>query len=262
MLVLIWVATGRNPIMSLLRCIWNICTNWRFLLGFLIIIAMIVMNSYETAWENSHGQVVPWDLTEAMAAVGGVLVQWIQRLQHPVLTHSLTFIYIILLPVFGFASIIIYAARKDLDSFRRLVIGLTINYMVAVPFYLLMPVKEAWALGPEIQNLIPLVYERFEIDYRPMSGLTHCFPSLHTSLSMTCALVAGRSGDRRMAWVFGVGTGLVVFSTLYLGIHWPIDLVAGAVLALAATGYVPSLAAVREWVRRRTEELAPDQAAD
>jgi len=116
---------------------------------------------------------------------------------------------------------------------------------VALPFYILMPVKEAWAAAMGIRFLIPEVYPLFEAQYRPLSGLDNCFPSLHTSLALTFALVAWRSGYRRLGIVLSAAAGLVMISTLYLGVHWFLDMLVGVVLAVAASGYMTLPAARR-----------------
>ena len=65
-----------------------------------------------------------------------------------------------------------------------------------------------------------------------MSGLDNCFPSLHTSMSVTLALIAVRSKSRLFGQIVSVCAGIIVFSIFYLGIHWFLDAVAGTLLAL------------------------------
>jgi undecaprenyl-diphosphatase len=64
------------------------------------------------------------------------------------------------------------------------------------------------------------------------------FPSGHAALTLGMALFITLTGDRRasLAWA---GAGLALLSRLYLGHHYPSDVLAGAVLGLAAgaSGY-------------------------
>ncbi|OYR58988.1 phosphatase PAP2 family protein [Halorubrum halodurans] len=62
---------------------------------------------------------------------------------------------------------------------------------------------------------------------------TNVFPSLHTALSVTVLLVAVSTHEEFPRWtpVAGLLTGSIVVSTMYLGTHWAIDVVAGAALA-------------------------------
>ncbi len=57
-----------------------------------------------------------------------------------------------------------------------------------------------------------------------------CFPSGHTMLSVTSALLVGRWA-RRWLWALLLVVVPLVASTVLLRYHWPIDVAAGAVLA-------------------------------
>lgn len=239
LLVLVWLATGRNPVLTVYRAIGWLAREPRVHAGLLGILAVLVLNGIETRVEQRLTN--PWDYTPQVAQVGSSLLLWLQQLEWPPVTHALTFVYIILFPLFGVGSMLVYGARRDWDSLKRLLVGFGANYLAALPFYLLVPVNEAWAGGVGVRFLIPDVYPAFEAQYRGLSGLDNCFPSLHTSLALTYALVAWRTGYRRLAIILSAGAGLVMLSTLYLGVHWLLDLFAGTALALLASGYVPGL---------------------
>jgi membrane-associated phospholipid phosphatase len=63
---------------------------------------------------------------------------------------------------------------------------------------------------------------------------TNVFPSMHAALSITVFLVAVSTHDEFPRWtgVAGVLVASILLSTLYLGVHWVTDLVAGGVLAV------------------------------
>jgi membrane-associated phospholipid phosphatase len=63
---------------------------------------------------------------------------------------------------------------------------------------------------------------------------TNVFPSLHASLSLTVAFLSLRTRTEYGRWpLVAVPLALSVsFATMYLGIHWATDVVAGAVLAV------------------------------
>ncbi|MGE5492002.1 MAG: phosphatase PAP2 family protein [Actinomycetota bacterium] len=242
LVLLVWMATGRNPVGELRSTIRFFRWDARLLGALVAAVAMFVVDSIETYLEPWIGNHVTWDFTQQVGHAGLNLLLAIQRLEWPPLTHVMTFVYVIAFPLLMLSGLVVYSARDDWEAVKRLLTGYYLNYLVALPFYIFVPVKEAWAGNRGIHFLIPQIYPGFETQYRPYSGLDNCFPSLHTSLALTYALVAWRCGYRRLAIVLTIGAGLVMFSTLYLGIHWIPDMLAGAALAVLASGVLPAIA--------------------
>jgi len=259
LLLLLWAATGRNPFVELFGALRNLWRDNRFRLALGAALALCLIDRAETSLDPHFTRMVPWDFTYEVSRVGADLLLALQRLEWAPLTHGLTFVYVILWTVFMLLSLIVYVSRNDWEALKRLLTAYMLNYAVALPFYAFVPVKEAWAANMGIRFLIPTVYPRFEVDVRPYSGLDNCFPSLHTSLALTYALVAWRNGYRRLAIVLTAGAGLVMLSTLYLGVHWVIDMAAGVLLAVAASGYLPSLAPTT-WSPSTAVATGPGQA--
>jgi undecaprenyl-diphosphatase len=71
------------------------------------------------------------------------------------------------------------------------------------------------------------------LDPEPLVGVptTSSFPSGHTSTSFACAYVISRLAPRLTVFVY-VLAALIGFSRIYVGVHYPIDVLAGAVLGL------------------------------
>jgi len=66
-----------------------------------------------------------------------------------------------------------------------------------------------------------------------VNSRTNVFPSLHTSLSATVALFAYKTRESYPIWL-GIATFLavsIIISTMYLGIHWAVDILFGLGLA-------------------------------
>jgi undecaprenyl-diphosphatase len=69
-------------------------------------------------------------------------------------------------------------------------------------------------------------------DFEPVKGRS-C-PSSHTINMFSVALVAVVFYGWRMAWAFGLAA-LVAYSRIYVGAHWPSDVVTSILLAFGAT---------------------------
>jgi len=74
---------------------------------------------------------------------------------------------------------------------------------------------------------------------------TSSFPSGHTSTSFACAYVISRLAPRLTVYVY-VLAALIGFSRIYVGVHYPLDVIVGAV-----TGVAMSPLAARAVERRR-----------
>ena len=92
------------------------------------------------------------------------------------------------------------------------------------------------------------------LDPKPLMEVptTSSFPSGHTSTSFACAYVISRLAPRLTIPVF-VLAALIGFSRVYVGVHYPLDVVAGAIFGLiVARALLTLLAALQRSRRSRT----------
>ena len=85
------------------------------------------------------------------------------------------------------------------------------------------------------------------LDPKPLMEVptTSSFPSGHASTSFACAYVISRLAPRLTVFVY-VLAALIGFSRIYVGVHYPLDVLAGAVLGLVvAKALLTLLAALR-----------------
>lgn len=164
---------------------------------------------------------------------GGVVAD-IQSVTTPELTVYFSFIY-----VFGYVFLLtfpvaIYALHDDPEPLHATIVAYALNYGLGLCCYVLFV-----AYGP--RNFMPGQVESILFTSWPQSQLltsqvnvnTNVFPSLHTSLAATVALLATRfrSVAHRwvpLAWLLALS---VAIATMYLGIHWFTDVLAGILLA-------------------------------
>jgi undecaprenyl-diphosphatase len=90
----------------------------------------------------------------------------------------------------------------------------------------------------------PLVYP----EPKPLVSVPHsgAFPSGHTTAAFACATVLAWASPRLRVPIF-VLAAAIGFSRVYVGVHWPLDVLGGAVLGvLVATALLKLVASRRQ----------------
>jgi undecaprenyl-diphosphatase len=75
----------------------------------------------------------------------------------------------------------------------------------------------------------PLVY----LEPKPLVGVPHSgsFPSGHAAIAFACATVIARAAPRLAVPAFLLAAA-IAWSRVYVGVHWPLDVLGGAVLGV------------------------------
>jgi membrane-associated phospholipid phosphatase len=215
-----------------------------------VLAGVLAINSFVRDVSNDLSQLVGVRITSTIHAVEGGFVSQVQSVASPALTTYFSNVY-----VYGYTFLMIfplvaYLALDDQRPMRELTIAYILNYGIGLICYLAFI-----AYGP--RNFMPDLVEPLLYHHWPRSQLltseinrnTNVFPSLHTSLSVTVALMAYRTRDAYPYWlpVAAFIAGSVAVSTMYLGIHWGTDVVAGLLLA---AGSVVAAVRIRQFADR------------
>jgi membrane-associated phospholipid phosphatase len=207
---------------------------------------LILLLCAVVAFKTAVGGILPelswlvgWNVTDLIGTLEGEFVGTVQSFQTPLLTAYFAGVY-----VYGFSFLLVfpfvaYFLHEDPRPFQETAVAFSLNYLLGLLAFTLVI-----AYGPRnylVGDVEPLLYRFWPAAYLLTSEVatrTDVFPSLHTSMSVTVALLAWRTRDAFPRWtlVSAVLAGSVVVSTMYLGIHWATDVVAGLVLAGLCTG--------------------------
>lgn len=205
----------------------------------LLLVGVLVINSLLRSVIPTLSWLLSWQLTDDIWALEGEFVAVLQGYATPAATVYFSYIYIygyIFLLLF---PIIAYLLMQDDRPAREAILAYALNYVIGVTCYLLFI-----AYGP--RNVMPDLVDQLLYLHWPESNLlttavnsnVNVFPSLHTSLAVTAALLAYRTREEYPAWlpISALLAVSVIISTMYLGIHWLTDVVAGTGLAFVSVG--------------------------
>ena len=216
-----------------------------------ILAVVLVLNRVAREAGPDLSWAIGWNVTDELYAIEGTFVASVQSIETPLLTHYFSFVY---LPGYVFLltfPIVLYVAHKELRPLKETILAYALNYSLGLVGYLLFI-----SYGP--RNLLPDMVDPLLYSSYPSSQLltgevnsnSNVFPSLHASLSTSAAALAVRHREAYPGWavVAGVGAVSVAIATMYLGIHWATDVVAGVLLGVAS---VAAAARLVDWEERR-----------
>jgi len=231
-LILVAIILQKNPLTIFINTFKTLQKESKLLLQFIIMMLILLINKLEQILEN---HITVRDLTPIIKDFEGNIIYSLQNIwQNDSLISILTFFYIIVFEVMLISSFLFYL-NTDKNLYSIFTYTIIFNYLLAIPFFLFIPISEVWYFDQNVHFLIPEVFSKFDELYRPFSGINNNFPSLHTSISVSIALIA-IYGKNKLFAIFNIAsTVIIIFSTFYLGIHWLTDMIGGVFLALIST---------------------------
>ena len=201
----------------------------------LALIAVLVASALGRGALQTVSELFGLHLTGLIFAIEGEFVAWLQAtFQSESLTVYFSWVYIygyVFMLTFPF---ILYGVLEETTTLKRLITAYALNYAIGLAFYTLI-----LAHGPRnvMPDLVTSLLYTFNPDFQALTSEvnenTNVFPSLHTSLSATVMGFALLTRERYLAWAV-IASWLAVsvwISTMYLGIHWLVDVFGGIGLA-------------------------------
>jgi undecaprenyl-diphosphatase len=98
------------------------------------------------------------------------------------------------------------------------------------------------ALAELLSDLLKAVIPRGRPHDHPLIAVphSHSFPSGHATISFACATVLAGAAPRFRVPLYLLAAA-IAYSRLYNGVHWPLDVLAGAALGVAIGLFVRAL---------------------
>lgn len=98
------------------------------------------------------------------------------------------------------------------------------------PFYITCRLQEVWYVLGDPDG----VGRVFRSEAEKQSTVLNCFPSMHTSIAFAAFLLLLREKDKVFKFIWGFFCLSVIYSTMYLEVHWVLDVIGGLILGYFA----------------------------
>lgn len=198
----------------------------------MIIIVVVIIHLFEVNVIDPH--VTKWvghDFANNIKDIEGDFVYWFSQNWTPVLVYFFVFMYIAVYSFTLWFSPIYFLLTNNKKAMKTLSYGLLFIYIIALPFYLFLPIKNVYTyynVSSALETVIPSVESFF------YSTTTHnnCLPSLHTAMTILIAYSVSLTGNKKLTYFAYFTMISVIISVIYLSIHWVLDVISGAVIAI------------------------------
>ena len=139
-------------------------------------------------------------------------------------------VYLLLYP-FLIWFIPVYFILEDSRASRMGLYIFPAMYLMQLPFLLFFPVTNFYTyLG--LDFAFDHISSQFGTSYYMVTTVNNCFPSLHVAIPFAVMFVSFKSPNKKLKWFTVPSAILITISTMYLAIHWVIDVIGGILLAI------------------------------
>ena len=171
------------------------------------------------------------DFANEIHNIEGDAIYWFSQHWTPVLVYFFVFMYIAVYPFTLWFSPLYFIINDEKKSMKTLSYGLLLIYVIAVPFYLFMPVTNVYryyGLESALEAVIPTI-ENF---FYATTTQNNCLPSLHVAMTILIAWSVHLTGNKKLSYFAYFCMISVILSVIYLAIHWITDIICGVLLAI------------------------------
>ncbi|MCK4364923.1 MAG: inositol phosphorylceramide synthase [Thermoplasmatales archaeon] len=200
----------------------------------LIIFGVVALHLFEVnVVDPSVTEWVGHDFTNEIKGIEGDIVYQFSQNWIPALVYFFVIMYTAVYPFTLWFSPFYFLQTDNKKAMKTFAYGLLLIYVIALPFYLFMPITNVYTyynINSALETVIPSV----ESFFYSTTTQNNCLPSLHTAMTILVAYSVSLTGNKKLTYFAYFTMISVIISVIYLSIHWITDVIAGALLAVGA----------------------------
>lgn len=197
--------------------------------------ALMVAGLLEASFDGGLTARLGLDLTGHVFAIEGDAVAFVQAWTPHAIRQLLALHYVLVFPALLVLPFVLHVRAAEREAIRHWLRALTALGLLALPFYLFLPVLEPSASGlSRAQPALEALRPGLTAFLRNGSAPDNCLPSLHLAAQFLLLGHARRHGPRSLVPVAGFASAATAWATLALGVHWVLDLATAWPLAWLA----------------------------
>ena len=204
----------------------------KYLPYLLIIFGVVALHLFEVnVIDPSVTEWVGHDFANEIKGVEGDIVYQFSQNWVPALVYFFVIMYIAVYHFTLWFSPFYFLQTDNKKAMKTFAYGLLLIYVIALPFYLFMPITNVYTyynVNSALETVIPSV----ESFFYSTTTQNNCLPSLHTAMTILVAYSVSLTGNKKLTYFAYFTMISVIISVIYLSIHWVTDVITGALLAV------------------------------
>jgi membrane-associated phospholipid phosphatase len=194
---------------------------------------------FEIAFQLNHASHYLWNANATMASIPGNDGHFLWSHDSERALSMMRWVYLT-----GFDMVVWIPVVRSLIGFdavktARYALGAhLIQFPLIMPFYTAIRVDEVWTVLGHADRCARGWSEELRRDLG-----ANCFPSMHTSVAFAVLLIALREKSRTYRAMMIVYSFAIILSTVYLEIHWLVDVAGGILLGTVSVRIADSMIA-------------------
>ncbi|HEX2021588.1 MAG TPA: CCA tRNA nucleotidyltransferase [Candidatus Thermoplasmatota archaeon] len=197
------------------------------LAGLGVLLLHLLMVQIDARLTDSLG----WDFAPQVDALERGAVPSLRHLWNPFANAFFSVMYIVVHPWMLYFPALLFLLSDEERPAKATLLIYPLVYLLALPFYLFFPATNVFTYHKLASPLFELFPQLADIYYN-VTTANNTFPSLHVAIALLIANAARYSRNRTYRYFAYVYAASVTIATLYLAIHWVVDVVGGILIAL------------------------------